>query len=288
MLDPRALTPEVVVELLTGPLGGADTLGLRRLRQRLRARELAAGGTRRSDELLVELVAALDDPGDSDPADSDGPGVGDDPDDEGAARRVAGVLRAGQAALAGAEPGGGAEAVLWAMWSASGLGPVWRDRALAGGAAGQRADRDLDAVVALFEAAARFTDRLPHAKAEVFLDYLEGQDLPADTLAARAPSGDAVTLVTATGSAGLEWDVVAVPGVQEGTWPDLRLRSSLLGAQHLADLHDHGLPPDAQGQRRAVWDDELRLFLVAITRAPFFAMDSRRSTSTRCGTAKVT
>ncbi len=32
---------------------------------------------------------------------------------------------------------------------------------------------------------------------------------------------------------GLEWDVVAVAGVQEGVWPDLRLRGSVLGSEAL-------------------------------------------------------
>jgi hypothetical protein len=155
----------------------------------------------------------------------------------------------------------------------------WRRTALAGGPSGMRADRDLDAVMALFEAAARFVDRMPLAGPGDFLAYLEGQDLPADTLAERAPDDDAVTLATAQGAAGREWDVVAVAGVQEGTWPDLRLRSSLLGAQLLADVLDGraddgvlrggGAPdgPRIAALRRAVLDDELRLFHVAVSRA---------------------
>ncbi len=245
-----------MAELLTGPLGGADAVAVRRLRQALRAAEIAGGGGRASDDLLVEAVltpgalALLD------------PRVG------APARRVAAVLAAGGAAAATA--GATAETVLWALWETSGLAAAWRRTALRGGQAGARADRDLDAVVALFEAAARYVDRLPHAGAAGFLDYLEGQDLPSDTLAERAPDGDAVTLVTAASAAGREWDVVAVTGVQEGVWPDLRLRSSLLGAQALADLLD-GRSGAGGGtvaaQRRAVLDDELRLFHVAVSRA---------------------
>jgi RecB family exonuclease len=160
--------------------------------------------------------------------------------------------------------------VLWAVWESAGLATAWRRAALRGGQAGARSDRDLDAVVALFEAAARYVDRLPHAGPSGFLADLEGQDLPSDTLAERAPDGDAVALVTAAGAAGREWEVVAVTGVQEGSWPDLRLRSSLLGAQALADLLD-GRAGAAGGtvaaQRRAVLDDELRTFHVAVSRA---------------------
>ena len=39
-----------------------------------------------------------------------------------------------------------------------------------------------------------------------------------------------------TRAVGREWTVVAVLGVQEGTWPDLRLRGSLLGVERLVDL----------------------------------------------------
>jgi len=259
VLDPEALTPDLAVELLTGPIGGADALSLRRLRQAVRALELADGGGRASDALLVELLAH---PGNVNLLDGKLAL---------APRRVAGVLAAGREALA-AGPGTTAESVLWALWQASRLAGTWRRVALSGGVAGARADRDLDAVVALFEAAARFVDRLPHAGPGEFLAYLEGQDLPSDTLADRAPSGDAVALVTASGAAGREWDVVAVTGVQEGVWPDLRLRSSLLGAQVLADLVDARVEPGAgagtySAQRRAVLDDELRQFHVAVSRA---------------------
>ena len=262
VLDPAALTPAVAAELLAGPVGGVDTVALRRLRQALRSQELALGGVRHSDELLVEALTL---PGSL---------VMLDPRLARGARRVAAVLDAGRQATDA--PGATAETVLWALWQAAGLGEAWRRTALSGGPSGARADRDLDAVVSLFEAAARYVDRLPHAGPAQFLTYLEGQDLPADTLAERAPDGDAVSLVTAQGAAGREWDVVAVPGVQEGVWPDLRLRSSLLGAQSLADLLDGRGAGDDPGaaagasvsaQRRAVLDDELRLFLVAVSRA---------------------
>ncbi|WP_198950331.1 ATP-dependent DNA helicase [Kineosporia sp. A_224] len=248
--------PEDVAELLTGPVGGADAVALRRLRQALRAVEIAAGGGRGSDDLLVEAVL------------SPGSLVLVEPRVAAPAFRVAAAVTAGRTAAA--VPGATAETVLWALWETAGLAAPWRRTALRGGQAGARADRDLDAVVALFEAAERYVDRLPHAGPAGFLAYLEGQDLPSDTLAERAPDGEAVALVTAAGAAGREWDVVAVPGVQEGVWPDLRLRSSLLGAQAIADLLD-GRSGAGGGtvaaQRRAVLDDELRTFHVGVSRA---------------------
>lgn len=255
-LDPRALTGQAAVRLLTGPIGGADALGLRRLRRVLRDEELAGGGARGSDELLVEALA---DPGRL--LTPDQPTVAP-------AQRVARVLLAGRRAAG--EPDATAETVLWALWQDCGLAAPWHARALGGRSGADRADRDLDAVVALFEAAARFVDRLPKAGPRAFLDHLEGQDLPSDTLAERAPSGDCVTLVTANGAAGLQWQVVVVAGVQEGLWPNLRPRSSLLGAADLADLLDgrwDGPATAPAARRRAVLDEELRLFHVAVARA---------------------
>ncbi len=251
-LRPADLTAEVAGELLTSPIGGADAIAVRRLRQALRSEEIAGGGGRASDALLVEALAAPVQLASLEPRVS------------APARRVAAVLASGREAAA--RPEASPETVLWEIWESAGLAVPWRRTALSGGVAGARADRDLDAVMALFEAAARFTDRFPGADAQAFLDYLEAQDVPADTLAERAPTDEAVALVTATGAAGLEWDVVAVAGVQEGVWPDLRLRDSLLGGERLADAVDGRGDAGFVAQRKAIQDDELRLFHVAVSR----------------------
>ena len=252
-LQPETVDAATAVELITSSLGGADSLALRRLRQVLRAEERAGGGGRASDDLLVEAlgdpvrVASL-------------PRAIAEP-----ARRVARVLEAGRAAAG--RDGATAETVLWALWTASGLAEPWRRQALAGGAAGARADRDLDAVVALFDAAARFVDRLPHMGPLAFLEHLDAQDVPADTLAERAPDEHAVALVTPQGAAGREWEVVVLAGMQEGVWPDTRLRGSLLGAPDLVDAVTARAAGDGAAARREVLDDERRLLNVAVSRA---------------------
>ena len=124
--------------------------------------------------------------------------------------------------------------MLWAIWSASGLAPVWDRQSTAGGVAGAAADRDLDSVLELFNAAARFTDRLPSASAARVPRQLAGQQVPGDTLRRRRAEG--VQILTAHASKGLEWDLVCVAGVQEGSWPNLRLRGSLLGSELLVDV----------------------------------------------------
>ncbi|WP_227994526.1 UrvD/REP family ATP-dependent DNA helicase [Luteimicrobium xylanilyticum] len=250
--------PDVVADLLTSPVGGLDVVGLRRLRRALRAEERAGGGGRASDALLAEVVehpsraATL-------PATVRAP-----------AERVARVVEA--ARVAAREPDADAQSVLWAAWDATGLAERWQRLALEGGTAGARADRDLDAVLALFRAAETFVDRLPQAPARAFLDYLGSQDLPADTLAAQAVGAGSVSALTPAGAAGGEWDVVVVTSVQDGVWPDLRLRDSLLGSQALVEMLARRELGGAEGEtgaaaRRAVLADELRAFAVAVSRA---------------------
>ncbi|SDX98088.1 Superfamily I DNA or RNA helicase [Micromonospora pattaloongensis] len=268
-LEPERLDEEAAVALLHSPLGGADPLAERRLRQGLRALAFAAGDRRPSGELLVE---ALQDPAELAAVERRWAAP---------AKAVAGLL--GTAREAAGVPGATAEDVLWAVWRASGLAERWfgaisRARPDAGeGESGARwravaADRNLDAVVVLFDAAARFVDRLPGARTEVFLDHVLGQQLPADTLAPTADRGEAVRLLTAHAAKGLEWDLVAIAGVQEGIWPDLRLRGSLLGSERLVDVlagraDAAGVAASLVGQTSALLDEERRLFYVAATRA---------------------
>jgi superfamily I DNA/RNA helicase/RecB family exonuclease len=249
---PESLDEETALRLLGGPLAGMDAVGVRRLRRELRSVEVAAGGTRRSGALLV---AALADPRElvTLPA---GVGV--------PATRVADLLAAAREAVQAA--GATAETVLWAVWERSGLGPRWQHLSLQGGVRGATADRDLDAVMALFEAAARFVDRLPSAGPEVFLAHVAGQQIPGDTLAARAPQGEVVRVLTAHAAKGLEWDLVVVAGVQDGGWPDLRVRGSLLGSEDLVDVLATGGAP-GRSAVTALLEEERRLFYVAVTRA---------------------
>ena len=181
-------------------------------------------------------------------------------------RRVGALLAiAGDAARAGES----AEDVLWRVWQACGLDRRWSDASARGGPVGAAADRDLDAVLALFDAAARFADRLPGADIATFTEYLAEQQLPGDSLADRTPRRDAVELLTAHAARGREWDVVAVPGVQEGAWPDLRLRGSLLGNERLVDLLAGVAEPTGATVSRVapLLAEERRLFYVACTRA---------------------
>jgi superfamily I DNA/RNA helicase/RecB family exonuclease len=243
------------LDLLASVIGGVDVIGIRKLRRALRREELQGGGGRTSDQLILE---ALNNP--------------DWPASLGAVgrplERVARVLAAGRRALT--QPNATAQTVLWAVWDAAGLAEPWQRTALTGGAASARADRDLDAVMSLFRAAETYVDRLPESSALEFIDFIESQDIPADSLSQQVALGGKVTLVTPAGAAGRSWPIVVVAGVQEGQWPDLRLRDSLLGAQTLVEVLSgrsdsaRGLGP---GARREVFYDELRAFALSVSRA---------------------
>ena len=172
------------------------------------------------------------------------------------AARLAALLQAARSRLVD-----GPEAALWELWH----GSTWPQRleaaSLAAGAAGRAADRDLDAVVALFSTISRAQERRA-GKVTALLDEIEAQQIPGDVLAETGVRGEAVRLLTAHRSKGLEWDVVVVCGVQEGGWPDLRRRSTLLESERL-DRDRLREPAD----RASLLADERRLFYVALTRA---------------------
>jgi superfamily I DNA/RNA helicase/RecB family exonuclease len=252
------LTIEVAEQLLTGPLAGLDGADLRQLGRALREEERSAlremsVETRRAVRPAGELIReALAEPERlvlfTSPAAR-------------RARELGLLLRKVQDLLLG---GATAEDALWALWEASGF---WRERleraALRGGAPGRNADRDLDALCALFETAARAELRAGGPRGALnFLAEVEQQDIAADTLSGRAVRADAVRLMTAHRSKGLEWRLVVVAGVQEGLWPDLRRRGSLLEADRIG--RDGLAEPMPQS---ALLAEERRLFYVAATRA---------------------
>ena len=124
--------------------------------------------------------------------------------------------------------------MLWTLWDGTDWGRRLRARHPASAAPAARlAHRDLDAICALFEVAARAEEQRGHTSVREFLATLRAQEIPADTLADRGVRGDAVRLLTAHRSKGLEWRLVVVAHVQEGAWPDLRRRDSLLQADRI-------------------------------------------------------
>ncbi|MBQ0828323.1 ATP-dependent helicase [Streptomyces tagetis] len=243
------LGTETALTLLTSPLAGMDAADLRRLGRALREEERAAGNAfpPPSDVLLARALAEPERLAVHDPAYARG------------AQRLGALLRKARERLAG---GGSAEEALWDLWD----GTPWPGRleraSRRGGAAGRNADRDLDAVCALFATAARAEERTGGRGALNFLAEIDAEDIAADTLTRRAVRPEAVRLMTAHRAKGLEWSLVVVAGVQEGLWPDLRRRGSLLEADRIG--RDGLAEPLTPG---ALLAEERRLFYVAATRA---------------------
>ncbi|HKE51923.1 MAG TPA: ATP-dependent DNA helicase [Actinomycetes bacterium] len=253
--DESALTEEAVRVLLLSPLGGADAADLRRLGRALRAEErlaaAAGGGTLTevagSAALIREAVAK--------------PEILASYDDRVAAPAVQlGRLLAEARRLL--TEGGAPGIALWQLWSGTRWPYRLRRAAELGGPAGARADRDLDAVCALFHAAERAEERAGYRGALNFIAEVEAQQIPGDTLAERAVRGEGVRLLTAHRAKGLEWRLVVVTGVQEGGWPDLRQRGSLLSADRIGATGLAEPPTLAE-----ILGEERRLFYVAVTRA---------------------
>lgn len=254
-LDERYVRPERCEELLTGPLGGLDATDVRALIRTLRARfpDVAAHDLVRR-AVLDPSRLATEENGDGEERVL------------GRVGRLAALLAEARAAL---KEGAGAEQVLWTLWDGADWGKRLRAQVESGGPAARLAHRDLDAVVALFDTAAKIEGRQEFTSVETFLATLRAQEIPADTLADKGVRGSSVRLLTAHRAKGLEWGLVVVAHVQEGAWPDLRRRDSLLGPDRIAPaLPDgrHGglLPPLT---RSAMLAEERRLFYVAATRA---------------------
>ncbi len=244
------LDADLATAFATGPLGGLDTLAMRRLRLALRREELAGDGARSADDLLVEALGA--------------------PErlatiDAGFARRATRLARSLVQARADAESDASIEEILWGLWERSGLAELWRSQSEAGGVGAGEADRHLDAVVGLFTAAKRFVERTPDAPARVFVDDLLDADLPEDSIGPDHTAGR-VRVLTPSATVGLECDVVVVLGLQDGVWPNTRVRGSLLDPDGLVRAAEGG-ERSAVDDRAAVIADELRLFARAVSRA---------------------
>ena len=261
--DPRSvdhLDAQHAQALLHSHLAGLDAADVRVLARLLRTREkqrVAEAGEgaapRSSPELLRAAVVdegVLDDLAGAPGADL--PAVA-------RAARLARLLREARVLVEG---GASAEELLWHLWSGTDWPARLQSASTRGGQGGRTAHRDLDAVCALFDEAARVEERRGHTGLASFLSTLVAQQIPADTLAEQGIRGEAVRLLTAHRSKGLEWRLVVVAHVQEEGWPDLRRRSTLLQADRIGS--GHLVPPTSA---RELLADERRLFYVACTRA---------------------
>ena len=167
--------------------------------------------------------------------------------------------------------------VLDCAWRACGKAEIWQRVALEHSATGRAANDRLDAAMRLFnyasggESSGEFAART----IEAFMEQVRSLTIEADSLAHTAPIDQAVTLTTPAGAAGRHWNLVFLPSLQQGQWPNLTPRNTLFGGEELADVMLHGELSDtvttSAGQRdaqlAAVLASEQKSFLVALTRA---------------------
>jgi ATP-dependent exoDNAse (exonuclease V) beta subunit len=104
----------------------------------------------------------------------------------------------------------------------------------------------------------------------LFLDQILSESIQSDAIAARGQRGEVVSVMTVHSAKGLEWDLVAITGLQEGAWPNLKARGSLLGSERLVESER----TEATARREieasaasALVEDERRLLKVAVSRA---------------------
>ena len=178
----------------------------------------------------------------------------------------------------------GLEALVWGAWQASGKAQYWRQLALdieADSLLRQRADHDLDVVISLFKRLEVWSERNPSAPGQQFLDELEAQQVASDSVAALGARPQGVSVLTVAACAGRQWEFVAVLGIDDGVWPNLRLRDSLTQTGLLTDIVSQRIAdtvnlasltsssdPQALAQARAqICSDEMRLLVAAMSRA---------------------
>ena len=233
---------ELATELLTSELGGLDQLGILRLKRSLRKQAEDYEGS--SDQLLVDAFA-----------NPNSLSLIRSPE----ARKAEKLVRLMETTKElGNQAGSTAEAVLWKIVSETGVLKRWELLSRGVSEISIQAGRNLDSILSLFAAAARFADRFPSALAIEFIqDQLE-REIPEDSLALNNRSGEYVALLTPSGLIGKRFDTVVLPGLSEGVWPNLKPRSSLLGANVL-DALVTGEISQARELKRSELPGELRM-----------------------------
>lgn len=286
-----AVTRDALMRILASPLYRVDMLSQRRLRRAL----AVAAQQRWNDEHAKseqEALGTMELPGENDPASRQQragwsvlerfltgalTGV---PDAE-AAELVAGLQRVPTGtlgavnALAGAlarmgeshRAGGTVSEVLYEAWADEAREARWRKLATGIDDEAIAMNRRLDAVVAFYDRAERLVEQQPALDLESFVELWQQSSVADDSIAPRAEL-DAVTLTTPAGAVGQQWRAVVLAGVNDGEWPNLRLRNSFLGADRLDDADRAADEPASVLDLRAeVLADEQRMLVAAVSRA---------------------
>ena len=256
---------DLIEEILFSEFGGADPLSLRQMRIDIGKLREPGDEAKPSTQIILEIIDNNDAPLPWEQLLS--------------LKRIADVIAEARKVVRMNSKGSNQVDIadlIWAIWSTAKnyegdlLAHTWRNRALKGGMRGAAADRDLDAVITLFESARRFAERMPGSDPQLFLDQLLSESIQSDAIAARGQRGEVVSVMTVHSAKGLEWDLVAITGLQEGIWPNLKARGSLLGSERLVESERTQSTARREietSAANALVEDERRLLKVAISRA---------------------
>lgn len=158
---------------------------------------------------------------------------------------------------------------LWAIWDASGVADRWQTEALRDpeGPAGAR----LDSVLRLFTLAEKIADRGGFT-ARSFAGIVAEQHIAQDSLARTAGFADHVRVGTPASLAHVRVPWVIIAEVDEGVWPNPKLRGGMLGLGDLVALLGGDDPITAEPgyhahAKRTNLREEAELFYTALTRA---------------------
>ena len=273
-----AVRRELAERLLPSPLVRADALAVHRLLRRLNAARAQAAEDAGDEATPIPLTMAdlVSDPQTWRPDLEQAEQTGGK-----RARAAAMLARPLETAVRLWELGMNGSArpqeCLWSLWEASGVAGEWRSRAIASDESSGWYDDQLDAVVALLRVADVWEQRNPAGSAVRFASELLAGSVPIDTISRVGVRPGGVEVLTPAQAMGRHWQVVVLAGLQDGAWPNLRLRDRILRADLLADVGAGRVAVGEDGReelidstrsaRRAVLDDEYRLFVAALTRA---------------------
>lgn len=267
-------TDEVVEPLATSYLGGLTSIDLKRLMRWMRLNELgdiSGSDTGRSDTGRSDTSRS--DTNRSGSGIRTGRALLEDWLDTGSStlaserrvvRRFQQFVDVMRHARQLANDGATAEELLWTLWSSAHVADVWQREALGQGTDAALANRNLDAILALFQSAQRYVEQTPDRPAGEWVRRMREQPLPEDVIGA-SDATQRITISTPSSVVGTSFDCVILTGLTNGAWPNLRIRDSLLGASALAAAIEPGIVSGSS--RRDVLHDELRLLYYSVTRA---------------------
>ncbi len=258
ILKPDLNDESLSSDLLQSPFCGLDSLGLRRLFRKLAHLERESDLVRSKRVLLAEVIETAA------ATDLDTPEFLK-------LKKLQTLIRSVRE-----KPLGNGLELVSQIWENSGLATKWQELARGSSEVAAAANRDLDSVLELFAAAERYSERNPAASAFDFVSYQLEVAVPEDSLAPLGYS-PSVSLSTPSALLGARYRFGFLPRLQDGIWPNLRTRGSLLGATAI-DEYLKGNSTDPSSLSRTELSEELRLLYKAVgsvtERIYFTAMQS--------------